>query len=288
MITAEFEHHLPQNLSDLFALLRDNPEQAKVLGGGMTLVPMLNLGLTAPTMLIGLRNLTELNRLGEEAGHIVIGAMTRHFMIASDALIRQHAPVLRLAAGLIGDVQVRNRGTIGGSLAHADPAANYLPAVIVSDAVFELASPRGRRAVPAHEFFCDTMTTLLEDDEIVVSIQVPKAGAEAGFGFQKFTRVKGNFPIVCAAARLETANGPGRIVVGGVTPVPITVQVPEKACEDCGDLAALADTMRAAIVDPLEDQNGDAEYKREMAVLFGFRAFADAQRDSKIRASRHA
>lgn len=288
MITAEFEHHLPQNLSDLFALLRDNPEQAKVLGGGMTLVPILNLGLAAPSTLIGLRNLSELKGIGEEAGHIVIGAMTRHFMIASDALIRQHAPALRLAAGLIGDVQVRNRGTIGGSLAHADPAANYLPAVIVSDAVFELASLRGRRTVPANEFFLDTMTTLLDDDEIVAAVRVPKARTEAGFGFQKFTRVKGNFPIVCAAARLEAVDGHGRIVVGGVTSVPITVQVPEKTSEDGGDLAALADAIRAAIVDPLEDQNGDAEYKREMAVVFGLRALADARRDSKTRVSRHA
>lgn len=285
MITAEFDHYSPHALSDLLALLRDNPE-AKLLAGGMTLVPMLNLGLAAPLTLIGLRNLPELNGISEDSDHLAIGAMTRHFIVSQSPSIRQKAPLLSLAAALIGDVQVRNRGTIGGSLAHADPAANYLPVVIALDAALELASPRARRTVLAREFVLDTMTTALESDEVIISIRVPKSSAKRGVGFQKFTRVKGNFPIVCAAALLESANGPGQVVIGGVTPIPISVQVSARGADDDRSLDALADAIRAAVIDPLEDQNGDADYKREMAVVFGLRALADARSDSKIKSGR--
>lgn len=275
MITAEFDYQAPDNLSRILELIETNAEHAKILGGGMTLVPMLNLGLAAPNLIIGLRRVLELKGIRECDDRVLIGATTTHHAVSNDPLIRQYVPLLGLAAGLIGDVQVRNRGTIGGSLAHADPAANYLPAVIALDAIIELAGPAGRRAIPAKDFFRDVMTTLLEDDEIIACVSIPKITRKRGYGFQKFTRVKGNFPIVCAASVVDCVNGSGRLVVGGVTPVPIVIEFVAGNADDIRK-TEVSNSIRAAITNPLEDHNGDAEYKREMAVVFGWRALADA------------
>lgn len=278
MITAEFDYQSPDDLDRVLELLGGDAGQAKVLGGGMTLIPMLNLGLITPQLIIGLRGVPELKGVREHDNAVVVGATTKHHAVSGDPLIRQYAPLLGLSARLIGDVQVRNRGTIGGSLAHADPVANYLPAVIALDTGIELAGPSGRRTVAAKDFFCDVMTTMLGDDEIIVSVRIPKSNGKMGCGFQKFTRVTGSFPIVCAAALVEAMNGPGKLVIGGVTPVPIVIEVPAGRSDD-GCMTALANSIRSAVTNPLEDHNGDAEYKREMAVVFGLRALADARVD---------
>lgn len=274
MITAEFDYEAPASLDRLVDVLRRDAENTKLLAGGMTLVPMLNLGLLSPDLLVGLRNIPDLSGVAEQSDCIVVGAMTRHRVVASDPLVHRFAPLLGLSAGLIGDVQVRNRGTLGGSLAHADPAANYLPAVIALDADIELASPSGRRMVPAKDFFCDVMTTLLEKDELIVSVRIPKHATPRGCGFRKFARVKGNFPIVCAAALWDCEKDAGRLVIGGVSATPTIVDVPS---QEIAAQPILADLIRAAIREPLEDQNGDAEYKREMAAVFGGRALSDAR-----------
>jgi carbon-monoxide dehydrogenase medium subunit len=276
MITAEFDYEAPTGLGRLFDALRRDAENTKILAGGMTLVPMLNLGLLSPDLLISLRDIADLSGVIEQTDSIVVGAMTRHHVVASDPLVRRFAPLLGLSAGLIGDVQVRNRGTLGGSLAHADPAANYLPAVIALDADIELAGPSSRRAVRAKDFFCDVMTTQLEKDELIVSVRIPKRTMLTGCGFRKFTRVKGNFPIVCAAALWNVEKDAGKLVIGGVTATPAIVDVPS---HEVATQPALGNLIRAAIKEPLEDQNGDAEYKLEMAVVFGGRALTDARAD---------
>lgn len=280
MITAEFEYEAPHTLEEVFSLLASSPDDTKVLAGGMTIVPMLNLGLLAPARIIGLRNVLELQEISEREDALVIGAMTRHRALVSDPRVEAAAPVLAMAARLIGDVQVRNRGTLGGSLAHADPAGNYLPAIVAVDAEFNLAGPSGSRRVPAVDFFCDAMTTLLEPDELIVSVQIPKRAAGTGYGFRKFTRVKGNFPIVCTAALWDHRLNVGRIVIGGVTATPTSIQV---ALELKNDRSEMARAVRQAIVDPLEDLNGDAEYKREIAVVMAARALGDAVSDVKRR-----
>ncbi len=277
MITAEFEYQSPCTLEQVFSLLADDPDQAKILAGGLTVVPMLNLGLLAPARIIGLRNVLALREMSEQHDTLVIGAMTRHRAVAADPRVEAIAPVLAMAARLIGDVQVRNRGTLGGSLAHADPAANYLPAIVLLDAELNLAGPSGKRRVPAVEFFCDAMTTVLEPDELIVSVQIRKRAASVGYGFRKFTRVKGNFPIVCTAALWDDQSNTGKIVIGGVTATPKTIAVTR---ELGNDLSRMADAIRKAIVDPLEDLNGDAEYKTEIAVVMAKRALADSVSDS--------
>jgi aerobic carbon-monoxide dehydrogenase medium subunit len=276
MITAEFDYKAPTDLDRLLDVLRREAENTKLLAGGMTLVPMLNLGLLSPDLLISLRNIPDLSGVIEQPDCIVVGAMTRHHVVASDPLVGRFAPLLSLSAGLIGDVQVRNRGTLGGSLAHADPAANYLPAVIALESYIELVGPSGRRAVPAKDFFRGVMTTELEKDELIMSVRIPKCTVLMGCGFRKFTRVKGNFPIVCAAALWDIEKGAGKLVIGGVTPTPTMLDV---LSYEIAAQPLLGDIIRAAIKEPLEDQNGDAEYKREMAAVFGGRALTDARAD---------
>lgn len=272
MITAEFDYQAPKDLSSVLKLLKQNADHAKILGGGMTLLPMLNLGLISPELLISLRSVGELKGIRLDNETVMIGAATTHYTVSTNPLIHQYAPLIGLAAGLIGDAQVRNRGTIGGSLAHADPAANYLTAVIALDSTIELAGATGFRSVPAKDFFSDVMSTLLADDEIIVSVRIPQFSAATGYSFQKFTRVKGAFPIVCAAARIDGKEGWGRLVIGGVTGVPIAIKL--QAGE--ADLKALGNTIRAGASNALEDQNGDSEYKQEMAVVYGLRAFEEA------------
>ena len=273
MITAEFEYEYHDTLEELFSLLSANPDDTKLLAGGMTIVPMMNLGLVAPARIVSLRKIAQLTDIHETDNAIVLGAMTRHHMVASDRRVHAFAPALATAARLIGDVQVRNRGTLGGSLAHADPAANYLPPILLLDSVLNLASPSRRRQVRASDFFSDAMTTLLAPDELIISVEIKKRPARVGYGFRKFARVKGNFPIVCAAAWWDNELALGKLVVGGVTSKPAILELtpdnrsmPETAPE----------VIRAAIVDPLEDLNGDAEYKREIAVVMGGRALSDA------------
>lgn len=278
MITAEFDYESPRTIEQVFGLLNAGADDAKILAGGMTVVPMLNLGLLAPARIIGLRNVAELNGIFEQEDAIVIGAMTRHRVVASDQRIEAIAPPLAMAARLIGDVQVRNRGTLGGSLAHADPAANYLPAAVLLEARLNLASPSGSRQVPAVEFFCDALTTLLEPDELIVSVQIRKRDCGVGYGFRKFTRVKGNFPIVCVATLWDLELAVGMIVVGGVTARPTIIEL---TGEVASSQEAVANVVREAIVEPLEDLNGDAEYKREIAVVMARRALADAISDSE-------
>lgn len=276
MITAEFDYRKPGTLRELFDLVEAASGQVKFLSGGMTLVPMLNLGLAAPDMLVSLRGIPELAEVREQEDFVTVGAMTRHYIVARDPVIARHVPLLQMAAKLIGDVQVRNRGTLGGSLAHADPAANYLPAVIALNAQMLLASPRGERTIAARDFFLDIMTTALDEDEIIAGLRFPKMRAGQFAGYQKFTRVKGNFPIVCAAAMIDAANGGGTLAIGGVTAVASAIEVPDTSL-GVSDLAAV---IRAAIQHPIEDQNGDADYKREMAVVFGTRAVQDARRNA--------
>jgi carbon-monoxide dehydrogenase medium subunit len=281
MITNEFTFYSPGNLEKVIELVDGNSEFPKVLGGGMSLVPMLNLGLTSPDLLVGLRKVPELHGVDEEGTFVNIGAMTSHYVVSKDPIVRQYAPLLGISASLIGDVQVRNRGTIGGSIAHADPAANYLPVMCVLDAEIVLAGPAGRSAVAAKDFFIDVMTTLLKSNEVIVSVRIPKRSMDMGFGFQKFTRVKGNFPIVCAAAIVETKEGPGKLAIGGVTPVPIVFDVAAFKPGDQSNIV-LVNSIRSAMVAPLQDSNGDAEYKREMAIVYGLRALNEARANARM------
>ena len=295
MIVQEVEYRSPTRMRDALRLLGAGREGTRPLSGGMTLVPMMTLGLAAPDILVNLKRIPELGGIREEPDALSIGATTTHRELANDLRIREHASPLANAAAHIGDVQVRNRGTIGGSIAHADPAANYLPALLAIDAVIEAWGPRGgllgrdavrRREVPVRAFFTGLMTTALGPGEIVGAVRVPKRPLRDGEGvriraaaFRKFARVKGNFPIVCAAAVVgRSATGAARngcVAIGGATAVPVRVDLPAAPAWPASDVEA---AIKSAIEEPLSDANASAEYRVEMAAVHGRRALDAACR----------
>jgi CO/xanthine dehydrogenase FAD-binding subunit len=277
VITAEIHFHAPRDLPEALDLLDRHADTAKILGGGMSLIPTMTLGLARPEVLVSLNHIDELREIGEDADSVRIGGTARHADVADSPLVARHAPVLAAAARHIGDVQVRNRGTIGGSVAHADPAADYLPVLVALDATIVARSARAARVVAARDFFLDVMATALEPDEVVVEVRVPKHTSGVRAAYRRLARVEGSFAIVNAAA-LVNAAGASTVVIGGVAGTPVAVDVSQavRSGLDAVALAAVEDAVRVACGEPFEDLNGDAEYRREMAVVHARRALLAA------------
>jgi carbon-monoxide dehydrogenase medium subunit len=260
VIADEYDFHRPRVLREALELLAVLGDDAKVLAGGMSLVPMMGLGLLAPEALISLNHMSGLDGVEEDGDRLRIGAMTRHASVMSHPLMLQHAPLFAEAARRIGDVQVRNRGTFGGSFAHADPAADYLPVAMVTGARFWVESTRGARSLEAAAFFEGMMSTALEPDELLVAVEVPKIARGAGVSYQRLHRVEGSFPIVAAAAVVE--GGAARLALGGVGPGPVAADLEGVAPDDD---QAISDAAYEASRDAFGDLNGDASYRRAMA-----------------------
>src|SRR5262252_9938017 len=180
MIAQQFEYIVPTSLGDAVNLLQKHGHRAKILAGGHSLIPMMKLRLAAPEFLIDIGRIPELSYVKEESGKIRIGALTTHHVIHTSDVITRRLSALADAAGLIGDIQVRNKGTIGGSIAHADPAADYPASILALDATIITLGPQGERQIPASKFFTDMMTTALEENEIVREIQIPIRTAKTG------------------------------------------------------------------------------------------------------------
>jgi len=278
MISTELEFQAPEKLPEVLSLLRQYGSDAKLLAGGMSLIPMMTLGLLHPERIISLNHVADLDYVRDDGRVLRIGALTRHATIRSHALIRQHAPLLAEAAGFIGDPQVRNRGTLGGSLAHADPAADYLPVVIALGAQFKLQKASGERSVDAKDFFRDLMTTALTDDELLTEVTVPKLAPGSGSSYQRLHRVEGNFAIVAAAAIVEPGFRGARIALGGVGPKPVLFDVGARLGKGATEaaLAGIGDDAYAASGDAYGDLNGDAAYRRAMARVYARRVATTA------------
>ena len=235
---------------------------------------MMNLGLAAPERVVSLRGVESLRTIGDSGDAIVIGAMTRHVTAATDSAIRVHAPAFAAAALSIGDVQVRNRGTVGGSVCHADPAADYLPVLCAHGArvVLESKSTK-RRVVDAQDFFLDMMWTDRRPDELLTSVEIPKLAPGAVAAYVRFVRVEGSLPMVSAAVVIDPL-GRSTIAIGAVTGVPIVLDI-----TDCGRggwtadaAAAVAERVNDACAGVREDSALSAEYRREMASVHARRA----------------
>ena len=275
MLSTEFDFFAPTELSEALALLEEH-EDAKVLSGGMSMMPAMNLGILRPPAVVSFNHIPALDYVEEGSDHLRIGGMVRHQRVANDPLIQRHASVLSETAKVIADVQVRHRGTLGGSVAHADPAADYLAVLVALDASILLASSDGERAVKAREFFIDVMMTALEPTEAVVGIEVPKLASGAAASYQRFARIEGSFAIVNAAAVVD--RGAPVIAIGGATATPVLVDAPvdlsggasEEALEQIGEAAY------AACEDAYGDLSGSPEYRRNMAGVFAKRAVRQA------------
>jgi carbon-monoxide dehydrogenase medium subunit len=278
MISNEIEFHAPATLDEALGLLASDGDEVTVLSGGMSLVPMMNLGIVRPEKVLSLNKVSELGRVTEQDGQLVIGALVRHTEVATHPLIRQHCPMLASAAGMIGDTQVRNRGTIGGSVAHADPAADYLPALAAAGGSVTMAGSDGERTLTPDEFFIDLMFTSREPNELVTSVTVPKLPAGWRSGYARLTRVEGSYAIVNAAAVIAGDHSAATVALGGVGSKPLVVDVTEQLRNgvDEAALAAVGEVVREAAQDVSGDLMSDASYRREMAAVFARRACAMA------------
>jgi carbon-monoxide dehydrogenase medium subunit len=258
-------------------------EGAKVLAGGQSLVPLLNLRLARPSVLVDVNRLGELAYLDRYGGYVEIGALTRLRAVETSEVVRRDVPLLAEALRHVGHVTIRNRGTIGGSLAHADPAAE-LPAVCVAlDAEFVARGPRGERAVAARDFFAGPFRTALEPDELLVRVRVPVLPGDTGNAVEELSRRSKDLALVAVfAAMTPAADGTceqARIAVAGAGPVPVRAVAAEALLagrEVTAEVIAEAGWAIAAATDPPGDLHAPAEYRREMAAVLGRRAIQRA------------
>jgi len=278
VIPAPFDYAAPTTVDDAVqALATAGDREVKVLAGGQSLLPVLRLRMATPDLLVDLGKVAELRGVREDGDAIVIGAMTTHDTVTRDPLIRRHALLLAVTAETVADPQVRHLGTFGGSLAHADPAGDMPAAALALGAEMVIAGPGGRRTVPAADFFVDLFTTALQPGELLVEIRVPK---HTGWGahYEKFNRTAQAWSIVGVAATVRTDGGSiaeARVALTNMGLVPIRATAVE---ETLVGRPATAEVIRVAAgqaadgTSPLDDANGDADYRRHLAQVLTGRA----------------
>ena len=283
MYPAPFEYIRPATLAEATRVLAEGGDEAKLLAGGQSLLPILKLRLAAPALLIDIGRLPELKQIRERDDVIEIGAMVRHADIASSELLARTCPLLVETVAVLGDMQVRNRGTIGGSLAHADPAGDLPAAALALDARLVSTSVTGRRTIEARHFFTDLMTTALRADEILTSIEVPKHPPRTGSSYLKMRQQASGFAIVGIAVLLTLDSGgtiaDARVAITGAGPVPYRASEVEQRLRGAAPGAqTFADAATAATsgVDVSSDIHASSEYRRELAAIFTRRALERA------------
>ena len=266
MIPAAFDYVAAESAEHALDLLASLGDEAKLLAGGHSLLPMMKLRLATPTALIDIGGVASLAGIRAEDGELVIGATTRHQMVATSDLIRAEAPLLAHAAGLVGDPQIRHRGTIGGSLAHADPAADMPMALLALGGSVTVQGPAGTRRIAADDFFAGYFETAAGPDELVTEVRIPRAAGQP-WGYEKFVRRANDWAIV------GVATAGGRIALANMGPVPLRAHAAEQALAggaSADDAAALA----ADGTEPGEDMHADSEYRRHLARVLTRRALA--------------
>jgi aerobic carbon-monoxide dehydrogenase medium subunit len=273
VIPAAFEYHRAGSLDEVFELLLAHGDDAKLLAGGHSLLPLMKLRLAAPAVIVDISHLDELSYIREEGSEVKIGALTRHHAVQYSDLLKRAVPILPHATSKVGDPQVRHRGTIGGSIAHGDPASD-LPAVALAlGATFTLTGPSGSRQVPASEFFQGFLETALAPDEVLTEISVPKVEG-AGWSFQKFNRRAQDWAIVGVAAVLANGAGNGVALVN-MGPTPVRATAVEEALAG-GASAAEAAARASDGLEPPDDLNASPEYRRHLAEVLTRRALTEA------------
>jgi carbon-monoxide dehydrogenase medium subunit len=282
VIPPAFDYHAPHTVAEAVALLSSLGDQAKLLAGGHSLLPMMKLRFAAPGALIDINRIPELRGIREEGGVIRIGAMTSENELIASPLLKEKLPLLGEAAKLIADPQVRNRGTIGGDIAHGDPGNDHPAIAMALDATFVLHGPKGERQVKAVDFFHGTYMTELAEDEILTAILITPFAAGTGSAYQKLKRKTGDWATAGAAVVLRMAGGVvthASIGLTNVAPTALRARAAEAALIgqpiNAASLEAAAQAVRS-ICDPAEDLRGDAEYKTAMAGEMTKRAISEA------------
>ena len=281
MLPARFEYHRPGSLDEAYGLL-GSLEDPKVLAGGQSLIPVMKLRFAAPANLVDINRIAGLDGVRVDGATLRIGALTRHNALAGSEVLETNQPLLSSTAPQIADPIVRNLGTVGGSLAHADPAGDWGSAMLAAGASVVLGSARGERTVSVSEFLVDIFTTTLEPDEILTEVQVPLPEKKLGGAYLKLERKIGDFATVGVAVQVEMSNGTidrAGIALTGVGSKNIEATQAEQALAGASpsdDAYAEAGRLAAAACDPVSDVRGSAEYKRHIVEVYVQRGLARA------------
>ena len=278
MIPSSFEYHRPASLDEAVSLLQEHGDDASLLAGGHSLLPAMKLRLSAPEHLVDIGRIDGLREIRSEGGGVVIGAGATHHDVESSSAVAGGAPLLAQAAAVIGDVQVRNAGTIGGSLAHADPAADYPAAVLAAEGSVEVVGPGGARSIAAADFFVELFATALQPGEIITAVRVPAPDAGTGVSYLKFPHPASRFAVCGCAAAVTVSGGTcssARVAFNGIA---------SAAFRDAGVEAALAgasldeESVKAAAAGAAEGQElladsfAGEDYRRQLARVYARRA----------------
>ena len=277
MIPAQFEYAAPTTVEEALGVLAEHGDDAKVLAGGQSLLPVLRMRLNAPEMVVDLGRIEGLRGVRDDGDAIVIGAMTTHATVLEDPMVAEHAALLTKAVHHLADAQIRHRGTFGGALAHADPAGDLGAPVLALEAEFTIAGQDGTRTVPATEFFVDLFETAIQEGELLTEVRIPK---HTGWGahYEKFVRVAHQWPIVAVAATVKAEGGTiseARVGLTNMGSTALRATAVEAALQG---QPATDEAVRAAVqsvsegTNPPSDLNGDADYRRHLAGVLTRRA----------------
>lgn len=268
MIPAAFDYVRAESADEALALISEHGDDAKFLAGGMSLIPLMKLRLATPTVLVDVGRVRDLSYIRDAGDHLAIGALTRHRDLETSDVLAEHCGVLAGVAGQVGDNQVRHRGTIGGSVAHGDPASDLPAALLALDATFVVRGPAGERLVKSTEFFKGFLETALAPDELLCELRVPKTGRN-GFAFEKFNRRAQDWAIVGAVAARVHDHTHVALVNMGTTPLRATAV--ENALAQ-GASASVAAQEAAVGTEPTSDLNATPEYREHLARVLVRRA----------------
>ena len=283
MFAAAFDYYRAGSIAEAHKLLREHPD-ARLLAGGHSLIPLMKMRLAMPAALVDIGRIAALKGITARGASLRIGSLTTHAELASSPALQSACPMLAEAAGLIGDSQVRNMGTIGGNIAHADPASD-LPAVLLAlDATIHAAGPNGERAIPIAGFFQGMMTTALGPDEILTAIDVPAKQAGQGMAYVKFRHPASGYAVLGAAAVVSVADGActsARVAIGGLLPAPVRCGDVERTLEkqriSSESLARAASEVRRVLNDDvMGDIFASVDYRKAMAPIYVTRALTSA------------
>jgi carbon-monoxide dehydrogenase medium subunit len=293
MFPAKFDYHAPASLDEAIKLLSEGGDEVKVLAGGHSLLPLMKLRLAQPKAVVYIGNIAELKGIKVEGDRVTIGALTTHAEVARSAELKERLPILSECAEVIGDLQVRNVGTVGGSLAHADPAGD-LPAVMLAlEAEMVARGPNGERTIPAAEFFVGMLTSALEPSEILTQVRIPLPAPNTGGAYLKFDHPASHYAL-CGVAAIVTRGGDGnisdaRVAVTGVGPIAYRASGVEAALKGkpaSAETFAEAAQQAAEGQDAQGDLHASSEYRAHLARVFTRRALEKAAQPGAAEAER--
>jgi carbon-monoxide dehydrogenase medium subunit len=268
MIPVAFDYQRAHSADEALAALAEHGDEAKLLAGGHSLLPMMKLRLAYPSVLVDIGRITDLSYINDAGDHLAIGALTRHRDVEISPLVKEHAPLLAHATSHVGDPQVRHRGTIGGSLAHADAAADHPSALLALDGSVVARSSSGERVIPAAELFAGFLESSLEPTEMITEVRIPKHTG-AGWNFQKFNRRAQDWAIVGVSA--QQVNGSARVALVNMHPTPVRATAVEAALSGGASAAEAADAA-AEGMEPSADLNASVDYRQHLARVLTRRA----------------